>query len=223
MSTEDERSVPRDLFSDPPATPAAGRYQYAAAAVGNAGSQFAPAAHAYAPYAPSPMTHGRTGPGPLRRTLSYVAVVWGGLSILGTALEWSWSSSYSVNHAYRGGQILGIVLAILLIRGGYLEIASNHLRRVRYVPWLMALEAVFLALAIAVLIALRSMYPPSVQIGFMNGCEANGGDGARCGCVLRWFESNRSLAAFIADFNGTAIEAGRTDMSEAVASCTSAK
>jgi hypothetical protein len=167
-------------------------------------------------YAPRPVTPDQKKAGPVRRILPYVAVIYGALTVLLTVPEFAFSG----NGSYRGGQLLGLLLAIPLVVGGCQEIASHHLRRIRYLPWLMALETAFLALAVVAVLALRGAYPASVRAAFVGSCEARGGASSYCGCVLSWFESHRSLAQFMADANATETEASRSDMAEAVASCT---
>jgi hypothetical protein len=200
MSTEDERSVPADLFSAPPADsrrglPTTGTYRYAAAGAGGAGRQFVPAAPAYTPM---PATQGPKRPGLARRILSYVAVAFGALIILGSLLEFASSRNDSASGSYRGGQVLGLVLAIAMIYGGSQEIRSNHLERRRYLPWITAFMGAMLVLAVVAILALRPPYPASVQANFLNGCEARGGDAGQCGCALKWFESHKSLSEFVA-------------------------
>jgi hypothetical protein len=211
MSEDDERPLAPDLFTAPPAAPqrslaTPGGYQYAAAGVG----------HQFAQYAPMPITRGRQKPGLLRRILPYIALAWGGLTILFTLINGFGSAD---SGAYRGGQVLGLLLAIALFVGGYQEIESHHLRRVRWLPWLLAVETVMLALAIAAIVELRPAYPPNVRTAFINSCEVHGNAPSYCGCLLGWFESHRSLAEFEADANGTAPAARQSDVSDASASC----
>jgi hypothetical protein len=220
MSAEDERPAAPDLFTAPPANPhqhppTPGTYQYPAAGTGGAAHQFAPAARAYVP---RPVTHDRKRPGWVRRSVPYVAVIWGGLAIVLTVVD-DFLFSFSLTYP-RGGQLFGFLLAIAMVVGGGQEIASQHLRRVRYLPWLMALEVAAVIFLIVVSQVARPPYPASVRAGLLNGCEAHGGDASYCGCVLSWFESNVSFAQYLADFGATATGASRADMSKAVASCT---
>jgi hypothetical protein len=131
-----------------------------------------------------------------------------------------------LSSSFNGWQLVGLVLVILMVIGGSQEITSQHLRRVRYLPWVMAFLTASVIVAIVVPLVERPAYrayPASVRAGLMNGCEAHGGDAAYCGCVLSWFESNRSFGQYLAEFTSTATEASRADMSEATASCTSQK
>lgn len=197
MSTEDERSVPPDLFSAEPAyphqgLPAPGTHPYAAAGIGGATGAFASPVRAHGP---RPVPPKRSGP--LRRLLAYTAVVWGSFSLLLFVAQVFAFASPSDGY-YRGGQFLGFAFAVALVVTGMQEISSDHRRRNRYLPWLMGSLAVMVAIAVTIPLVLPRHYPASVQSNFLTNCEAGGGDAARCGCALRWFESHESLSEFIA-------------------------
>jgi hypothetical protein len=198
VSTEGERPVAPDLFSAAPNTESAALH-------------FAPAVRAYGP---RPVSN---RPGLLRRILPYIAVIWGMLAILGAIVN-----GIVLSSSLSGPQLLGLALAILMVIGGSQEISSNHLRRARYLPWLMGFETAMVVIVVVALLVLHPLYPASVRTTFVDSCEARGGDAAHCGCVLSWFESNRSLAQFMADANGTVPARSQADMSEAAASCVSA-
>ena len=134
----------------------------------------------------------------MRRILSYVAVVFGSLIILGTLLSFASSGNSSASGSYRGGALLGFVLAIAMIYGGVQEINSQHVRRNRYLPWIVGVMAAMVILAVVAIEVPGPAYPPNVQANFLNSCEAGGGDPGRCGCALKWFESHKSLSEFIA-------------------------
>ncbi|HEY2354508.1 MAG TPA: hypothetical protein VGH79_06390 [Gaiellaceae bacterium] len=196
MSTEDERSVPPDIFSAPPADPqrrvsAAAPYPYVPAVSGGAAGQFAAGGPVYAAM---PVTQS-TRPGRFRRILSWVAVVWGGLDILFDFHYWSAASG---NASYRTGSVLGLILSAALLSYGYREIASHHMRKFRALPWIMGVKLAAITLLIVVLVAIRAAYPANVQINFLSSCEARGADAGYCGCALKWFESHKTFAQFVA-------------------------
>jgi membrane protease YdiL (CAAX protease family) len=133
--------------------------------------------------------------GRLRRLLSWIAVVWGALTILLFVKD---GFALTGNGAFRTGQILGLVLAIALVVGGGKEIESQHVRRIRYVPWLVGLEVIGTALVVVALLVLRPLYPPSVRANFLRSCEAQGTSPGHCGCAIDWIESHKSFPEFMA-------------------------
>jgi hypothetical protein len=203
MSTDNGHSVPRDLFSAPPSAPA--RLQYAAAGIG---------------YAPMPAASGPKRPGALRRAVPWIAVAWGGLDIVYDVFH---GLEFSVSTAYGFGHVVGFLTAIAMVVGGSREITSEHVRRVRWLPWLMGVETTIVALAIVAVLVVRPAYPDGVQANLMSGCEVRGGSPSYCGCVLHWWESNRTFAQYLAEFSSTPTEAARADMDIAVSSCETQK
>ena len=208
MSTEEERSVPADLFSALPAGPQASSA---------ASREYVPVVRAHTQRPPA-NSRGRSGA--LRRGIANVAVVWGGLTVLLTVLD---GFAYDGKPAYFAGQVIGFLLAIALFVGGSKEVVSQYLRRFRWLPWLLGFEVVGTAFVVVALLLLRPAYPAYVRTWFVNSCTAQGSSVSYCGCVLNWFESNRSLADFTADAEATDTEKSRADMSKADASCTSQK
>ncbi|HEY2353386.1 MAG TPA: hypothetical protein VGH79_00625 [Gaiellaceae bacterium] len=68
----------------------------------------------------------------MRRSLAYVAFVWGALTIVLTLLNVFTAFAGTVNDV----QLFWLVLAVPLVVGGRREIESQHVQRVRYLPWL---------------------------------------------------------------------------------------